>query len=266
MKSVVSDDAEIFYDVLGKGMPVILLHPFPTHHELWWPAAEHLATRYRVILPDLRGHGASSPGEGPATMQKHAADLARICRNEDIDRAIFAGVSIGGYALFEFWRRHRERVAGLALCDTKAQADSSEARNTRLQSAEEVLEHGTESFIEKMIPRLFGATTLSTRPDLVDTARRFMLKMTAKGINLVQRGMAERPDSVETLKSIAVPALIIVGDEDVFTPIADAELMRSSLPNAQLKVVTRGGHLAVFEQAEATGRLLRQFCDQLSGG
>jgi 3-oxoadipate enol-lactonase len=265
MKSLLSDDAEIFYEVLGRGPTVVLLHPFPTHHAFWLPAAEHLTSRYRVILPDLRGHGDSSPGEGPATMQKHADDLFRICRAESIDRAIFVGVSIGGYLLFEFWRRYRDRVAALGLCSTRAQADTTEARNTRLQSAEEVLERGTEPFLERMIPRLFGKTTLDTRPDLVDAGRRFMLKMSPKGISLVQRGMAERPDSVETLKSINVPTLIMVGDEDVLTPVPEAELMRQHIPAAQLRVIQRGGHFTPYEQPQAVGLLLRQFCDQQMG-
>jgi pimeloyl-ACP methyl ester carboxylesterase len=134
-----SDDAEIFFRVLGEGPPVVLLHPFPANHEFWLPVAQVLATRYRVILPDLRGHGDSGVGQGPATMDKHAADLARVMDDADIGRAPLVGVSIGGYALFEFWRRHRGRVAALGLCNTKAPADSAEARTGRLQAANDVL-------------------------------------------------------------------------------------------------------------------------------
>ena len=100
MPRIKSDDAEIFYEVLGDGPPVVLLHPFPVHHEFWLPAAQSLLTRYRLILPDLRGHGESGLGEGPATMAKHANDIARVMDDAGIGRAAFAGVSIGGYALF----------------------------------------------------------------------------------------------------------------------------------------------------------------------
>ncbi|HKC70437.1 MAG TPA: alpha/beta fold hydrolase, partial [Terriglobales bacterium] len=122
MERIKSGDAEIAYQVLGKGAPVVLLHPFPANHEFWKPAAERLATRYRVLLPDLRGHGDSEVGEGPATMEKHAADLARVCDETGIGRAVFVGVSIGGYILFEFWRRYRQRVRALVLSDTRPQA------------------------------------------------------------------------------------------------------------------------------------------------
>jgi len=124
MIHITSGDAEIAYHVLGTGPPLVLLHPFPAHHEFWLPAAQALTSRYQLILPDLRGHGESSVGEGPATMAKHAADIARILDHAELGRVPLAGVSIGGYVLFEFWRRYRDRGAALALCNTKAPPDS----------------------------------------------------------------------------------------------------------------------------------------------
>src|ERR1700691_2801581 len=154
-QKVKSGDAEIVYRVLGDGPPLVLLHPFPVTHEFWMPVAEALATRYRVVLPDLRGHGDSGIGEGPATMEKHAADIARVMDDAEVGPASLVGVSIGGYALFEFWRKHRGRVAALGLCNTKAPADSAEARAARLHAANDVLDRGTEPFFESMIPKLF---------------------------------------------------------------------------------------------------------------
>ncbi|HST11090.1 MAG TPA: alpha/beta fold hydrolase, partial [Terriglobales bacterium] len=94
MNRIRSGDAEIAYTVLGDGPPVILLHPFPANHEFWLPAAQSLTSRYRVILPDLRAHGESGAGEGPATMEKHAADIVRVMDDADVGRATFVGVSI----------------------------------------------------------------------------------------------------------------------------------------------------------------------------
>src|SRR5256884_9182090 len=96
MISIQSSDAQISYEILGVGPPVVLLHPFPANHELWLPAGQQLASRYRVILPDLRGHGDSGVGEGPATMPKHAADITRILADAKVGPAAFAGGSIGG--------------------------------------------------------------------------------------------------------------------------------------------------------------------------
>jgi len=256
-----SGDAEIAYWTLGDGPPVILLHPFPANHEFWLPVADALATRYRVILPDLRGHGESGVGEGPATMEKHAADLARVMDDADVGRAPLIGVSIGGYLLFEFWRRHRGRVAALGLCNTKAPADSPEARAGRLQSANDVLDRGTEPFFEGMVQKVMAKTTREMRPDLVDGALRMMRKMSPDDVAQVQRGMAARPDSVETLKTINVPALLITGDEDILTGVNEAELMRQHINGSQLRVIPRAGHYSPWEQSEAASKLLRQFLD-----
>jgi pimeloyl-ACP methyl ester carboxylesterase len=256
-----SGDAEIFYEVRGNGLPVVLLHPFPSDHEFWHPVAAALDSRYRLVLPDLRGHGESEIGEGPAFIQKHANDIVRVLDAEDIGQAAFVGCSIGGYILFEFWRRDRPRMTALALCDTRPQADNAEARANRLKAADAVLEQGTEPFIEAMIPKLLGRTTVSTRPDLVAGARAMMRKMSAEAISQVQRGMAERPDSVADLKTINVPTLIVIGEEDVLSTVADGELMRQSIACSQLKVIPKAGHYAAWEQPEAVGTVLRQFLD-----
>ncbi len=266
MPRVISGDAEIAYQTLGSGSPIVLLHPFPANHEFWLPIAERLATHYQLILPDLRGHGDSEIGEGPATMDKHAADVAKVCDDAGVGRGIFAGVSIGGYTLFEFWRKFRERVSALILCNTKAQADTAEARAARLKSAEDVLKSGPEQFIESMIPKLIGATTRETRPDLVERARNMMKKMSAEDISQVQQGMAVRADSVATLKTINVPTLVVAGDEDGLTPVADAELMRQNLAKCELRVLNHAGHYGVFEQHKAAATVMQEFLGSLRVG
>jgi len=263
MQRIKSGDAEIVYHSLGEGPPVVLLHPFPANHEFWLPVAQTLSPRYRVILPDLRGHGDSEIGEGPATMEKHAADIARVMDDADIGRAPLIGVSIGGYALFQFWRQHRGRVAALGLCNTKATADSTEAQAARMQAAADVLERGTEPFFQSMVPRLLGKTTREARPDLVEGALGMMRKMSAADVAAVQRGMAPRPDSVDILKTINVQTLLVTGDEDIMTGVNEAEMMRQHIAGSQLRVIPKAGHYSPWEQPEEAGRLLRQFLDGL---
>jgi 3-oxoadipate enol-lactonase len=257
-----SDDAEIVYEIRGQGMPVVLLHPFPCDHEFWHPIAPSLESRYRLILPDLRGHGDSGAGDGPALMQKHAVDIARILDATGNGKAAFIVCSIGGYIFFEFWRRYRQRVSAIAICGSRPQPDTPEARMNRLNSAASVLEHGTEQFFEGMIPKLMGHTTLSIRPDIVSGARAMMRKMSAEDVNQVLRGIAERPNSIPDLKTINVPARIAIGEEDVFSTLADGELMRQHIPGSRLMVIPRAGHYAPYEQPEMVGPLLRQFLDE----
>jgi len=264
-RQIKSGDAEIAYWSLGDGPPVVLLHPFPVHHEFWLPVSEVLSTRYRLLMPDLRGHGASGVGDGPATMEKHAADIIHVMDDADVGRAPMIGVSIGGYALFEVWRKYRGRVAALGLCNTKAPADNADARAGRLQAANDVLERGTEPFFETMLQKVLGRTTRETRPDLMKDALRMMGKMSPEEVAQVQRGMAARPDSLETLKTINVPTLLITGDEDPMTGANEAELMRRHVAGSELRVIPKAGHYSPWEQPESAARLLRQFLDRVSG-
>lgn len=264
MNRIQSGDAEIAYETAGDGPAVVLLHPFPANHEFWAPLQDALVSRYRLILPDLRGHGDSGVGEGPATMQKHAADLARVIEDAGIRRAPMIGVSIGGYTLFEFWRRSRDRVAALVLCNTKAGADSAEARAGRLQAAADVLERGAEPFFQTMVQRLLGAATQASRPDLVEGALRMMRKMSPADVAQVQQGMAERPDSISILNTINVPTLLLTGEEDILTGVPEAEIMRRHVPGSQIKVIPKAGHYSPWEQPEHVGILLRQFLDSLN--
>jgi pimeloyl-ACP methyl ester carboxylesterase len=214
-------------------------------------------------MPDLRGHGDSSLGEGPATMQKHAVDVARVMNAAGVDRAPLIGVSIGGYVIFEFWRQFRDRVSALVLCNTKAGADAPEARAGRLQTAEDVLQRGTEPFFEGMLQKVLSETTRHARPDLVGGALRMMRKMSPEDVAGVQRGMAERPDSIPTAKTINLPTLIITGDEDTLTGVPEADRMKQSIRGSEIKVVAKAGHYAAWEQPEEAGRLLRQFLDSI---
>jgi 3-oxoadipate enol-lactonase len=258
-------DTEIVYEVLGQGPPVVLLHPFPANHEFWKPTVQALASRYRLILPDLRGHGDSGVGDGSAAMQKHAADISGVMDDVEVGHAALIGVSIGGYVIFEMWRQNRDRITAIGLCNTKAGPDSIEARAVRLQSAADVLERGTEPFFESMTPKLLGKTTRETRPDLVEGAMRMMRKMSPNEVAMVQRGMAERPDSMPILNSINVPTLLVTGDEDVLTGVAEAEIMRQNISGSELKIISKAGHYSPWERAEEVSLVLRKFLDQAHG-
>ncbi len=262
MASVRSNDARLFYEVTGNGPSVVLLHPFPLNHSFWAAIVGQLSGRYRLIIPDLRAHGESELGDGPATMRKLADDLARICHEEKIGKAIFVGVSIGGYLLFEFWRRCREQVAALVLANTRAGAETPESKAARLEAADRVLHEGTAGFIEEMLSKLLSQTTHSNRPDIVDAARKMMDMMSPQDIAGVQRGIAERPDSIPTLATINIPTLILAGEEDS-VPRGEFELMQRCIAGSELRVIPRTGHYAALERPDEFGAILREFFNHL---
>jgi pimeloyl-ACP methyl ester carboxylesterase len=254
-----SGDADIFYDEQGDGAPVVLLHPFPIHHGFWQNVSAILSPQYKLIMPDLRGMGASTPGDGPATMQKHAEDVRRVCDDARIGKAAFVGVSIGGYTLFEFWRRSRERAIGLAFCNTRANAETDEGKKGRLDAAQRIEERGTEQFLDGLIPILVGETTKRNRPDILEEAWRMALIATGKGLIANQLGMAERPDSIPTLTTISVPALFVGGTEDVGAPPAEIERMHNGARGSRMKIIQNAGHFAAMEKPQEFAEILREF-------
>ena len=260
MESFRSGDAQLIYEVAGSGPDLVLLHPFPLHHGFWDGLLDQLTTRYRVIRPDLRAHGDSDAGEGPVTMQKLAGDLERLCCELGIVRAIFVGVSIGGYTLFEFWRRDRERVAALVLANTRAGAETPEGRAERLEIAERVLREGTLGFTNTLVQKLCSPATLANRPDLVDAGRAMAGKMSPIDVAEVQRGMAGRPDSIPTLATINAPTLVIAGEDDG-VPLSEMQLIHQGIAGSQFRVIAKAGHYAAMEQPAEFGRLLRTFFD-----
>ena len=258
-------DCDLFYEVRGEGPDVVMLHPFPSSHEYWLPVLDALAGRYRLILPDLRGLGQSGAGDGPATMRKHAEDVAAVCDAVGVTRAAFVGCSIGGYVSFEIWRRMAARVRAVVLTNTKASADSETARVQRLEMADDVLQKGPDFAIDAMLGKLLGETTRRNRPDVVRAARATMERSTAQGIAAIQRGMAERPDSIPTLGKINVPALVIAGEEDVLTPRDEMERIARGIPGAEFKMIAGAGHLSAMERPEEVATLLRGFLDKVCG-
>src|ERR1022692_804271 len=264
MSTFRSGDAQLSYEVVGDGPDVVLLHPFPLNRRFWDSVVGQLSTRYRLILPDLRAHGESEHGEGPVAMQKLAADLSRLCRKERISKAFFVGVSVGGYLLFEFWHRYRDHGAALVLATTRPRAETSEGKANRLQLADRVLREGTAGFLGEMLSnrQLLSRTTRTNRPDIVDAALMMMQCMSADDIAGVQRGMAERPDSVATLATINVPTLLIAGEKDSI-PLSEFELMRERISASRLQVISQVGHYAALEKPAEFAALLRTFFDGL---
>jgi pimeloyl-ACP methyl ester carboxylesterase len=256
------DGVKLFYELVGAGPDVVCLHPYPSDHTFWLPAAQHWESRFRVVLPDLRGLGRSGAGDGVATMGKLAEDLLALCDALKIGRAVFIGCSVGGYILFEFWRRWRERVKALVLMDTRAGIDTADGIAARIRNADETLQKGSEWAIEQMIPRLLSPVTLSSHLDVVERARATMSRAGARGMSAMQRGMAERADSTATLASIDVPTLVLGGEDDVPSPVSEMQRLASGIPGAELRIIARAGHLAAFEQPEEAGKLVRDFLER----
>lgn len=250
----------------GKGPPIVFLHGFPLDHSMWESQIDSFASSYRVIAPDLRGFGGSSlptnePEKAVSTMAEMADDLVQNLEFLEIQEPIvLCGLSMGGYVAFEFWRRHRTRLAGLILCDTRAAADTPEAAQGRLDTAAKVLAAGnTEALTEGMIPKLFAPLTIEKQPDIVTKMRERMLATSPAGAAAALRGMAERIDFRPKLANIELPTLAIVGEHDAISPPDEMRAFVKQIPEATLEVIPRAGHMAPMENPGPVNAAIRRF-------
>lgn len=247
----------------GSGTPLVLLHAFPLSSAMWLEQRELLGSRCRVITPDQRGFGGSELGSDEPSLAECADDVLALLDGLGLDRVVLGGLSMGGYVAMELLRRAPERVSALLLADTKASADAPEAREGRLRTAEAVERDGTDALAETMLPVLLGATTLATRAAVAGRVRGLVAAAPAPAVAWASRAMAARPDSFEVLRATDVPALVVVGEEDALSPVAQAQEMVDALPQGRLAVLPGAGHLTAVEDPAAFAAAVGGFLDEL---
>jgi len=251
------------YDDVGTGIPVLFLHGFPHDRSLWSPQLGALAAPARTVCMDLRGFGESAAGER-AGVDGYADDAAALLDDLGIDRAVITGLSMGGYATLAFWRRHRARVRALVLCDTRATADTDAARDARRAMQALAEERGSMAVANEMIAGMVGKTTREKHPELVDALHRMMSLAPVRGVTDALDALMTRPDSTATLATIDVPTLIIVGEEDVLTPVKDARAMHLAIAGSRLEVIAGAGHVSNAERPATFNHVLSEFLVSLT--
>jgi 3-oxoadipate enol-lactonase len=252
------------YGDRGTGLPIVFLHAFPLNRTMWEAQEESLSSQFRVIAVDLRGHGESDASLWRYTLDQTADDVCGLLDHLAIRQAVFVGLSMGGYVLFAFYRRHADRVKGLVLADTRAQADTPEGKSGRFQMAQIAYKNGPPAIADIMIPKLLSPATIQTRPEIVQRVRMMIESNQVSGIAGDLMAMAERPDSIPLLKQISCPTQIIVGELDQATPPPDATLMVDQIPGARLSVIPGAAHLANLEQPELFTHIVRSFAGSLT--
>lgn len=263
---VASGGAELAVDVRGDGVPVVFVHGFPFDRTVW---RHQLATlsRSRRVAPDLRGVGGSGgpplPGPDGYSLGQYTEDLVAVLDAVGVRDAVWCGVSMGGYIIFEVLRRHADRVEALILADTKAEADSRDAKRGRDELAALAEREGPAAVAERLLPRLLAPATRAAQPEIVTQVRDMARRWSVPALVGAQRAMRDRPDSTGTLRAVRVPTLILVGSEDEIAPPAAAQAMAQLIPGAQCHVVPAAGHLAPLEQPLATSRLVTDFLNGL---
>lgn len=244
---------------------LVLIHAFPLGAGMWEGQLKALPQGWRLVAPDLRGFGGSSipDAEENPTMDDYATDVLDVLRELGITSAVVGGCSMGGYATFAVLRRAPTLARALILIDTRASADTPEGRANRRSMLALVDREGPSGVARDMIPKLLGKTTLHERPDVEPLVRRLIKQHSSAALRGAIRRMMQRPDSSPLLGELAVPALVVVGEEDVLTPPDDSRKMADSLGKAQLVVLPNTGHLPNLEQPKPFNETLNRFLGQL---
>ncbi|MEU6111555.1 alpha/beta fold hydrolase [Streptomyces albidoflavus] len=256
------DGVKLAYEEWGPegGVPVVLVHGHPFDRSLWRAQAQRLAgAGCRVVLPDLRGYGESQVVPGVTPFPVFAGDVVALLDRLGIADAVVGGVSMGGQITMEIRRLYPERVRALVLADTSYPAETEEGRAGRLALAERLLAEGMGGYADEVIGKMVASYNVEAKPEATAHVLRMMRATDPQGAAAALRGRADREDYEATLAGVSEPVLIVVGADDAFTTVADAEAIRRLVPHATLTVIDGAGHLPHLEQPEETGRALVEF-------
>jgi 3-oxoadipate enol-lactonase len=249
----------------GSGWPLLLIHGFPLSADMWLPQLERVPDGWRFIAPDLRGFGPMVPGDPPhddgsaPSMDGYARDIGDFLDALHIDDLIIGGLSMGGYVTFALFRQSPERFTGMVLADTRPQADTPEGRAGRAKMRDLLEARGSAAVADQMIPKLLSPASRAGNAVLVERTRRMIEANAASALDAALAAMMERPDSTPDLARISCPVLVLVGQHDEVTPLADAERMHQAIPRSLLTVIPGAGHLSNLDRPDEFSRALHDF-------
>lgn len=237
-------------------VPLVLIHGHPFDRTMWNPQLETFSAARRVIAPDLRGYGASPTSPAITRFEQFADDIRTLLDDLKVETCVLAGLSMGGQIVMDFYRRFPGRVRGLVLADTFPAAETPEGARARHATADRLLREGMSGYaddvLEKMVAPYADARVKAH-------VHGMMTATSPHGAAAALRARAARPDYRELLRTVSVPALVVVGSDDTFTPVSDAEAMHAALPDSTLHVIEGAAHMPNLERPKEFNEVLDRF-------
>jgi len=262
-ETIAIGDIDLHTAVRGHGVPLVLLHAFPLDHTMWDAQLDPFAHRCHVIAPDQRGFGHTPLGRQTLTIETLADDVAALLDAMQIrDRAIICGLSMGGYVALAFHRKYTSRVRALLLCDTRANADTPAGAADRVALIERVHATGAAAVVDTMLPKLVAADAFEQQPHIVERVRQMILGTAPATLVVALRALATRPDATSHLPHIALPALALVGEHDVITPVDVMHAMADAIPQCRRAVIPGAGHMSPMERPTEFTAAVLEFLNQ----
>ncbi len=247
----------IIFRSAGAGPAVLLLHAFPLDAAMWSSQMSTLDDSGMLLAPDLPGFGASGQADVTEDLDVLAKIVYEECRSRGVEDALVVGCSMGGYLAFALLRVAAQFVRGLALINTKASADTDQARANRLALADRVERDGPGFLVDEWPRSALSPLTMLQQPDIVQSVQDMIRQATARGVMAAQRAMAKRPDSTPLLGAIRVPTAVIHGSDDTIIAEVQARAMADAIAGATFVAIPAAGHLPNLEQPSAVNGVLR---------
>jgi 3-oxoadipate enol-lactonase len=251
------------YTLIGpESAPVVMLsHSLATDLAMWRPQLEALSNHYLLLCYDTRGHGATAVPEGPYTLEQLADDAVGLLNALGIEKAHWVGISMGGMIGQALALNHADRLISLTLCDTTSQIPAA-ANPVWIERIETARAQGMEPLVAPTIERWFSPDYIDRRPDVIDGVRAMIRATPAAGfVGCAQAIM--KLDYARRLAEIKLPTLIIVGEEDPGTPVADSELIHENISGSELIILPDARHLTNIEKADDFNRSVSAFLDRM---
>ena len=262
METVRCNGNDICYSDNGQGEVIVLLHGFCGNSEYWEKVIPYLSGRYRVIAPDLRGHGASAAPMGAYSMEQMADDVLSLLDTLEIEKAAMLGHSMGGYVALSFAQRYPARLNGLGLIHSTAYPDGEEAREKRLQAVAAIQSKGINEFVDGLVPGLFAPQTAESHPQQLQRAREIGYRTPPQGAAGAALAMRERPDRRDVLSALPLPVLLVAGERDSLVP--PERTFTTDGPHVTKAVIAGAGHMSMFEAPERLAEILQGFMKEIS--
>jgi pimeloyl-ACP methyl ester carboxylesterase len=244
--------------------PILFVHGFPFDNAMWRHQVTAL-TEWPRIVPDLWGAGFANIGPGATgySIAEHATNLIRTLDDLDVDQVVVCGQSMGGYIAFALLGGFPDRIAAAILCNTKATADTAEAKRARDAMALKAEQEGPQAIAAELVPKLLARATRERQPAVVREVTVMIERQPVHGMIATLRTLRDRLDSTSLLAQIRVPVLVVAGDDDQITPAAGMEEMARAIPGAHFVVIREAGHLAPLEQPHVVNEAIKGLLGQL---
>lgn len=253
-RTVPINGVELAFTEKGTDTPAILLiHGHHFNRTMWAPQIEFLHHRHRIIVPDLRGYGQSTipAGTTETRLEQFAADSLALMDTLGIRNFVLGGLSMGGQIALEIYRQAAGRIEALLLADTFAGLDTPQRRQLRFTIADRLQQEGMAGYVREELTRMITPSNAARQPGVAAHVKEMMTTTPPAGAAAALRGRAQRQDYLPMLRSIRVPALVIVGREDFYTPVALTQQLMEGIPEAELALIEDAGHMPNLEQPQA---------------